>query len=66
MGNRNHLHVCQHCGVVHATASATAPERCVACEAFTFSGYEMNALLEERAAHESTRETERERVTVQH
>jgi predicted nucleic acid-binding Zn-ribbon protein len=40
MGNRNHLHVCQHCGVVHATSSTTGLERCVVCEAFTFSVYE--------------------------
>lgn len=48
MGYRNHLHVCQHCGVVHATASSTSPEACVVCEAFTFSPYELNELLRER------------------
>lgn len=39
MGNRNVLHVCQHCGIVHATSSSTAPEACFVCEAFTFSLY---------------------------
>ena len=48
MGDRNHLHVCQHCGVVHATSSSTGPEACVVCEAFTFSEYELNDLLRER------------------
>lgn len=48
MGDRNHLHVCQHCGVVHATSSSTGPEECVVCEAFTFSEYELNDLLPER------------------
>jgi hypothetical protein len=40
MGNRNHLHVCQHCGLVHATSSSTPPTTCVVCDAFTFSLYE--------------------------
>lgn len=48
MGYRNHLHVCQHCGVVHATSSSTGPEACVVCEAFTFSEYEPNDRLRER------------------
>jgi hypothetical protein len=47
MGYRNHLHVCQHCGVVHATSSSTGPEECVVCEAITFSEYELNDLLRE-------------------
>lgn len=51
MGYRNHLHVCQACGIVHASASPTAPTECVVCDAFTFSEYELNGLLEER--HES-------------
>lgn len=50
MGNRNHLHVCQHCGIVHATASATSPERCFVCRAVTFSEYELNDVLRERRA----------------
>ncbi|MCO8266485.1 hypothetical protein NKF06_07790 [Haloferax sp. AB510] len=47
MGDKNYLHVCQHCGVVHATASPTAPEACIVCEALTFSPSELNALLRE-------------------
>lgn len=47
MGYRNHLHVCQHCGLVHATASSTGPKQCVGCDAFTFSEYELNELLHE-------------------
>jgi predicted nucleic acid-binding Zn-ribbon protein len=39
MGDRNHLHVCRHCGLVHATASSTGPEECIVCGAFTFSEY---------------------------
>ncbi|AKU06752.1 MULTISPECIES: hypothetical protein [Haloferax] len=63
MGDRNHLHVCQHCGVVHATASPTAPEACVVCEALTFSPSELNALLRTRGRidPEST-ETDGERA----
>ena len=45
MGYRNHLHVCQHCGVVHATASPTPPAACVVCDAFTFSASDLNDLL---------------------
>lgn len=47
MGDRNHLHVCRHCGIVHATASSTAPERCVVCGAFTFSEYALNGFLDD-------------------
>ncbi|AUV80402.1 hypothetical protein C2R22_00980 [Salinigranum rubrum] len=65
MGNRNHLHVCQHCGVVHATASSTGPRTCVVCDAFTFSEYELNGLLEARRAAESEESsTERTRQFV--
>ncbi len=65
MGNRNHLHVCQHCGVVHATASSTGPETCVTCDAITFSEYELNDLLEaRRAADERESSTERARQLV--
>jgi molybdopterin converting factor small subunit len=39
MGYRNHLHVCQHCGVVHATASTIGPNRCVVCGERNFSEY---------------------------
>lgn len=53
MGFRNHLHVCQHCGVVHATSSSTGPEVCVVCEAFTFSPSELNEFLRERDGVES-------------
>lgn len=45
MGYRNHLFVCQHCGVVKATASETPPEACVVCEARTFSPYALNDLV---------------------
>lgn len=48
MGYRNHLHVCQHCGIVHATSSSTGPKKCVVCDAFTFSEYEPNELLHGR------------------
>lgn len=58
MGNRNHLHVCQHCGIVHATASSTGPERCVVCDAFTFSEYELNGLLDDANEHEVTTSAE--------
>jgi hypothetical protein len=66
MGNRNHLHVCQHCGVVHATASPTGPKTCVVCDAFTFSEYELNGFLEEQraAGSEGESSTERTRQTV--
>ncbi|MFC7045993.1 hypothetical protein ACFQH6_11715 [Halobacteriaceae archaeon GCM10025711] len=40
MGNRNHLHVCQHCGLVQATASAIPPRACVVCDGLSFSRYE--------------------------
>ncbi|WP_058825784.1 hypothetical protein [Haloferax sp. Q22] len=64
MGDRNHLHVCQHCGVVHATASPTAPEACIVCEALTFSPSELNALLREHSGTEpELTETEGERAT---
>jgi hypothetical protein len=56
MGNRNHLHVCQHCGVVHATSSSTAPKRCIACDAFVFSEYEPNGFLHERIVSEGSDE----------
>lgn len=49
MGYRNYLHVCQHCGIVHATSSSTGPKKCVVCDAFTFSEYEPNRLLYERS-----------------
>lgn len=49
MGYRNYLHVCQHCGIVHATSSSTGPKKCVICDAFTFSKYEPNELLHERS-----------------
>ncbi|WP_439027685.1 ubiquitin-like small modifier protein 1 [Haloarchaeobius sp. DT45] len=39
MGFRNHLHVCQHCGVVHATSSSTGPRRCAVCDDRDFSEY---------------------------
>lgn len=52
MGYRTHLHVCQHCGIVQATASATAPRKCVVCEAFTFSEYEYQAPTRERRERE--------------
>jgi molybdopterin converting factor small subunit len=39
MGCRNHLHVCQHCGVVHATASTIGPNRCMGCNEQHFSEY---------------------------
>ncbi|WP_144903218.1 hypothetical protein [Halobellus captivus] len=45
MGDRNHLHVCRHCGLVHATSSSTAPESCTVCKALTFSQYELNDVL---------------------
>lgn len=53
MSNRNHLHVCQHCGIVHATASTTSPERCFVCRALTFSEYELNNVLRERRTGEA-------------
>lgn len=49
MGHRNYLHVCQHCGIVHATSSSTGPKKCVVCDAFTFSEYEPNEFLYERS-----------------
>jgi predicted nucleic acid-binding Zn-ribbon protein len=66
MGNRNHLHVCQHCGVVHATASSTGPRACVVCDAFTFSEYALNDRLEDRSAvgAEGGSPTDRARQTV--
>jgi hypothetical protein len=48
MGYRNYLHVCQHCGVVHATASSTPPTRCVVCEGLTFSEHEPESRFGER------------------
>ncbi len=48
MGYRNHLHVCQHCGIVHATASATSPTECVVCEGLTFSEYESESRFSNR------------------
>ncbi|MFC7096493.1 ubiquitin-like small modifier protein 1 [Halobaculum marinum] len=39
MGYRNHLHVCQHCGVVQATASQVGPNRCIVCGERNFSEY---------------------------
>ncbi|ELZ85002.1 hypothetical protein C453_10490 [Haloferax elongans ATCC BAA-1513] len=48
MGDRNHLHVCRHCGVVHGTASSTPPEECLVCESGSFSEYTLNDLLRER------------------
>ncbi|POG53691.1 hypothetical protein [Haloferax marisrubri] len=64
MGDRNHLHVCQHCGVVHATASPTAPEACIVCEALTFSPSELNAFLRENSGTEpELTETDGERAS---
>lgn len=48
MGYRNYLHVCQHCGIVHATSSSAGPKKCGVCDAFTFSEYELNGLLQEK------------------
>ncbi|WP_396612537.1 hypothetical protein ACH9L7_04480 [Haloferax sp. S1W] len=48
MGDRNYLHICRHCGVVHGTASSTPPEECIVCGAITFSEYELNDVLRER------------------
>jgi rubrerythrin len=50
MGNRDHLHVCQQCGIVHAVASSTGPERCVVCRAVTFTEYELTDVSRERRA----------------
>jgi predicted nucleic acid-binding Zn-ribbon protein len=64
MGYRNYLHVCQHCGIVHATSSSAGPKKCVLCDARTFSEYEMNGLLEERRdAEPRSTATDEERVT---
>lgn len=48
MGYRTHLHICQHCGTVQATASETSPKKCVVCDGITFSGHYSNELLSER------------------
>ncbi len=40
MEDRNHLHVCRHCGNVMATSSAeTGPRKCFNCEEEEFSLY---------------------------
>lgn len=39
MGDKNHLHVCQHCGNVMATSSATGPQKCFNCGGEGFSQY---------------------------
>ncbi|WP_435319653.1 ubiquitin-like small modifier protein 1 [Haloarchaeobius sp. TZWSO28] len=46
MGFRNHLHVCQHCGVVHATSSSTGPRRCAVCDDYDFSAYHPESHVE--------------------
>jgi molybdopterin converting factor small subunit len=37
MADRNHLHVCRHCGNVMATSSNTGPRACPICESEQFS-----------------------------
>jgi hypothetical protein len=64
MGDRNNLHVCQHCGVVHATSSATGPKRCVVCDAFTFSEHALNDLLAEGTVEPRPERPERIAATV--
>lgn len=39
MGDRNHLHVCRHCGNVMATSSRSSPRECFNCEGEVFSQY---------------------------
>jgi predicted nucleic acid-binding Zn-ribbon protein len=39
MADRNHLHVCRHCGNVVATSSTTGPKSCFNCEGEDFSRY---------------------------
>ena len=39
MGDRNHLHVCRHCGNVMATSSTTGPRECFNCDESEFSQY---------------------------
>ncbi|MFB6079648.1 MAG: hypothetical protein ABEJ81_01410 [Haloferacaceae archaeon] len=39
MGDRNHLHVCRHCGNVMATASETPPKECFNCTERNFSSF---------------------------
>lgn len=39
MGDKNHLHVCRHCGNVVATSTTTAPEECFNCGEGDFSRY---------------------------
>lgn len=53
MAYRNHLHVCQHCGIVHATSSSTGPRKCRVCDAFTFSEYEADTNTHEQKEYET-------------
>lgn len=53
MGDKNHLHVCRHCGVVHATATTTPPRECIVCAAITFSQYQPEATQTERRRRET-------------
>jgi predicted nucleic acid-binding Zn-ribbon protein len=39
MGDRNHLHVCRHCGNVVATGSPTGPQKCFNCGGTDFSQF---------------------------
>ena len=39
MGDRNHLHVCRHCGNVMATSTTTGPRKCFNCDEAEFSQY---------------------------
>ncbi|WP_416841085.1 hypothetical protein [Haloferax sp. DFSO52] len=48
MGYRTHLHICQHCGIVQATASETSPKRCIVCAGVNFSEHYTNELLRTR------------------
>lgn len=69
MGDRNHLHICRHCGIVQATASETGPEMCIVCGGITFSQHHSNTTLGETQVEETdgemTSERAFERTTVE-
>lgn len=48
MANRNHLHVCRHCGIVHATSSSKGPRKCMVCDEANFSEYEPDGFLRDK------------------
>lgn len=39
MGDKNHLHVCRHCGNVVGTSTLKGPRECFNCEGQEFSHY---------------------------